>query len=97
MNQIILRVYIIFAILCSYHVVIISALSLGNNVKTRRQWMNESLMYKYNVMVGGLTVLDPSVANAAADEKYDNPNMPAGPEERCKQYNVRCIPHILCI
>ena len=65
---------------------------LGN---TRRQWMAESLMY--NVMVGGLTVLDPLVAIAAADEQYNNPNMPAGPEERCKQYNVRCIPHILCI
>jgi len=51
----------------------------------------------YNVMFGGLTVLDPLVANAAADEKYDNPNMPAGPEERCKQYNVRCIADILCI
>ena len=75
---------------------IISALSLGNNVNTRRQWMAESLM-SYNVMVGGLTVLDPLVANAAADEQYDNPNMPAGPEERCKQYNVRCIADILCI
>ena len=94
MNKIILRVYIIFAILCSYHAMIISALSLGNNVNTRRQWMAESL---HNVMVGGLTVLDPLVANAAADEQYDNPNMPAGPEERCKQYNVRCIADILCI
>ena len=67
---------------------IISALSLGNNVNnnnTRRQWMTESLMY--NVMVGGLTILDPLVANAAADEQYDNPNMPAGPEERCEIFS----------
>lgn len=78
---------------------IISALSLGNNVvNTRRQWMAESLyVLMYDVMVGGLTVLDPLVANAAEDEQYDNPNMPAGPEERCKQYNVRCIADILCI
>ena len=58
---------------------IISALSLGNNVNTRRQWMTDSVMY----MIGGLTVLDPLVVNATADEQYDNPNMPAGPEERC--------------
>ena len=64
-----------------------SALSLGNNVNTRRQWMTDSLMY--NMMVGGLTVLDPLVANA--DEQYDNPNMPAGPEERCKKYNLIVI------
>lgn len=63
---------------------IISALSLSNNVNTRRQWMAESM---YNVMVGGLTVLDPLVANAAADEQYDNPNMPAGPEERCEIFS----------
>ena len=46
---------------------------------SRRQWLADSVA---KVSVGIIAFL-PTPATFAADD-YENPNMPAGPEERCK-------------
>ena len=79
MKQFLIRLSInIVMIYRSYGALALSTRRPPNDQFSRRQWLSDSVA---KVSVGIGTFL-PTPTIAA--EGYDNPNMPAGPEERCK-------------
>ena len=84
MKQFLLRLSISSIVMYSYGALALSTRpSLFNDHQqhSRRQWLSDSVA-KAKVSVGIIAFL-PTPATFAADD-YENPNMPAGPEERCK-------------
>ncbi len=73
-----LRLFII-ALVSSIFTTTSLALSLRIQGTTRRQWLSESVS---KVHVAGLAFLPASHAIAA--DGYENPNLPAAPEEKCE-------------
>ena len=78
MKQFLIRLSINIVMICSYGALALSTRRPPNDQYSRRQWLSDSIA---KVSVGIVAVL-PTPTIAA--EGYDNPNMPAGPEERCK-------------
>ena len=56
------------------------------NTSTRRQWLSGSAVKVIISAAGIVAISSPTAAIAAPDEEYNNPNIPAGPEERCKRH-----------
>ena len=82
---------VIFFLLLSSQIVLCDALTFParrirpNTSTSRRQWLSGSAA-KVISAAGIVATSSPNTAIAAPDEEYNNPNIPAGPEERCKRH-----------
>ena len=58
----------------------------------RRQLLADS----FATLASSSVFLPTAMANAADDDEYNNPNIPAAPEERCKTSATVCLVFHLC-
>ena len=81
---------VIFFLLLSSRIILCDALTFParrirpNTSTSRRQWLSGSAAKV--ISAAGIATSSPTAAIAAPDEEYNNPNIPAGPEERCKRH-----------
>jgi len=83
-----LNTVIFFIIFLSSHIILCDAFSArrtqqsNDTINTRRRWLSEASAKV--ISAAGIVAISPPTDAIAADEEYNNPNIPAGPEERCK-------------
>jgi hypothetical protein len=74
-------IFLIIAIVSSDFTTTSHALSLRTQGITRRRWLSES------VSATGIALFIPASHAIAADaDGYENPNLPAAPEEKCEHF-----------